>query len=234
MQGIMIQVSGRWAQFRKPETNNTPLSHDFITKTATIGLIGAVLGIERKEMRELYPQLCEDIIYGVRVCGTIRKQSWAFTLRKAHKPNDPKEKAPRYMEFIRDPDYIVALVLRNSRSSSFFERFAQAIQGGEAYYTPILGLHNCPAELKWLQEGAFEEADGNYISKAFCLRSHTFVGEIARSQRIGFEHLPTYQDANWWNPPDRYVEVIYPSADNELSMSGSHYVFSTGESWCLI
>ena len=62
MKGVLFELKGNWGHFRKPETNNNPLTHDFITKTALIGLVGAVLGKERDEMKELFPQLSEDLL----------------------------------------------------------------------------------------------------------------------------------------------------------------------------
>ena len=50
MKGFQFKIDGDWAHFKKPETNNNPLSHDLIPKTALIGMIGAVLGIEREKM----------------------------------------------------------------------------------------------------------------------------------------------------------------------------------------
>jgi CRISPR-associated protein Cas5 subtype I-B len=50
MKAALIDIKGNWAHFRKAETNNNPLTHDFITKTALVGLIGAVLGKEREDM----------------------------------------------------------------------------------------------------------------------------------------------------------------------------------------
>ena len=55
MKGHQIIIKGNWAHFRKADTNNNPLTHDFITKTALIGLIGAVLGIERKKNEGAIP-----------------------------------------------------------------------------------------------------------------------------------------------------------------------------------
>ncbi len=61
--------------------------------------------------------------------------------------------------------------------------------------------------------------------------------------RLGFDRLPTYQDNAMWNPPDRYVEVVYPdriSADSPslLSGKGAHFKVdwdsSEEECWCLI
>lgn len=231
MQGAFLHIQGRWAQFRKPETNNTPLTHDFLTKTALIGLIGAVLGMERDEMRSLYPILCDDLLYGVQVRRLVNKVSWGFTLRNVHKQNDPGEKAPRQMEFLRNPDYTVALVLRDNRSEEIFARFVAAIQNSEARFTPVLGLHNCPAELAWIGLAEFEASQGTYQTQGFALRKHRMVD--TKNLRVGFERIPTYQNSDWWNLPDRYCEVIYPSDGGSVSMEGEHFASERGE-WCLI
>jgi CRISPR-associated protein Cas5 subtype I-B len=236
MIGLQFHVSGRWAQFRKPETNNTPLTHDFVTKTAIVGIMGAVLGIERPAMRELFPILCEDVLYGVQILGTVDKQSWAFTLRNVHKQNDRAEKAPRQMEFIREPSYTVVMALVNDRSAEMFSRFAAALRNGEASFTPVLGLHNCPAELEWLMDCAFEKNDSNepYTTHGFALADQKFSGEISQALHIGFERMPTFQDNNWWNVPNKYVNVIYPVDGVALRMVGEHYTTSSGAEWCLI
>ena len=33
MKGLQFKIDGDWAHFKKPETNNNPLSHDLIPKT---------------------------------------------------------------------------------------------------------------------------------------------------------------------------------------------------------
>lgn len=235
MQGIIFALQGHWGQFRKPETNNTPLTHDFITKTALVGLIGAVLGIERAEMRSLFPQLCDDLLYGVQVNRVVKKESWQFTLRDVFAPNDPGKKSPRPMEFLREPSFTVALALQSERSAELFSRFTVALQNGEARFTPVLGLHNCPAELEWKQAGDFVPQIGAYSTRSFVLRSHRFDANQGFTQfRVGFERIPTFQDADWWNLPSRYVEVVYPSAEMEIAVTGDHFRFGNGDAWCLI
>jgi CRISPR-associated protein Cas5h len=246
MNVIQLRVSGRWAQFRKPETNNNPLTHDFITKTAFIGLMGAVLGWERgPQMRALFPILSEDLRYGVRVNNVVKKESWGFTLRSAssyekiysnRKLQDLKEsRAPKQMEFLRDPDFNVTLALVNERSREQFEAFAEALQNGEARWNPVLGLHNCPADLEWI--GAFDSQiqDGSYQTYGFVRHEHKPVwdGDIS-GIRVGFEKIPAFQNDDWWNLPERYVSVAYPSNGATLTANGEHFQISNGENYCLI
>jgi CRISPR-associated protein Cas5 subtype I-B len=232
MKGALIGIEGNWAHFKKPETNNNPLTHDFITKTALIGMIGAVLGIERTEMKKVFPQLSEDTSYGVQIHNPVKKESWSFKLRYAA---NLFEKRPVQMEFLKNPRYTVAVGLRNERSAFFFNQFITAVQASEALFTPVLGLHNCPANLSFISTGEFDFTDGDFRTKSFLTEKQKLirVSELGRF-RIGVERVPTYQNDDFWNLPDHYVRVFYPSEDKEISASGEHYKFTNGSRWVLI
>ena len=42
MKGFQLEIKGNWGHFKRPETNNNPLSFDIMPKTAFIGMVGAV------------------------------------------------------------------------------------------------------------------------------------------------------------------------------------------------
>jgi CRISPR-associated protein Cas5h len=232
MKGALISVDGNWGHFKKPETNNNPLTHDFITKTALIGMIGAVLGIERPAMKQVFPQLSEDLCYGVQIHSPVKKESWSFKLRHA---SNLFEKRPVQMEFLKNPRYTVAVGLRDERSASFFNPFIASIETNEARFTPVLGLHNCPANLGFVSRGEFGAADGGFKTKSFVTERHTLIKVIESERfRIGVERVPTYQNDDFWNLPDKYVQVFYPSEDEEISASGAYQEFTDGSRWVLI
>ena len=232
MKSIQFIIDGNWAHFKKPETNNNPLTHDFITKTALIGLIGAVLGKERDVMRLLFPQLSDDLLYGVQIMRPVKKESWGFTMRKAV---NLLEKAPKQMEFLKTPEFRIALALHNMRSERIFNEFVEALKNNEAKYTPILGLHNCPANIKFQSEGNFsEKQNGQFKTKCIVSNKHVLNIQEKRQFRIGFERIPTFQNDDFWNLPGKYVEVVYPSENREIAVTGEHYKYSDGECWWLI
>ena len=237
MKGFLFDIKGNWAHYRKPETNNNPLTHDFITKTALLGLIGAVLGIERKEMAQLFPQFSEDLLYGVSVKAAVKKESWAFTLRYVV---DFFQKAPKQMEFLKNPENRIALALKGERSATQFNAFQQAIQAQEARFTPVLGLHNCPAELSFVAAGEFRERNGEFVTQSF-IKDHQLdasklvsTSSFAKGFRLGVERVPTFQDDDFWNPPEKYVRVIYPSEGKEMFANGEYFQFTDESQWTLI
>lgn len=236
MKGFQIMIDGNWAHFKKPETNNNPLSHDIITKTALIGLIGAVLGIERNEMKELFPQLSEDLLYGVQLLNPVRKVSWGFTSKTAINPTAAG--SPKYFEFLKNPKYKISIGLNNMRSEELFEAFKKCIDLEQSVYTPILGIHNCPANLTSVSEGIFSEVQNGLFEtygfvEAGIHQPKYFSGDF----RVGFDRIPTYQDNDFWNLPDKYKNIIYPEATHALTVEGQYFDYITenkSEKWWMI
>jgi len=235
MKGFQLEISGNWGHFKKPETNNNPLSHDLITKTALIGMIGAVLGIERQDMKIKFPQLSEDLLYGTRLLNPVKKISWGFTSKKAINPTE--EGSPKYFEFLKDPSFRVMLALRNNRSEKLFFDFQDSIKKNNAIYPPILGWHNCPANLKFKSIGELSELKhGIFETFGFVLVNHIPI-DFSEEFRIGFDKLPTYQNDDFWNLPEKYVNVIYPDFPYSIKVNGAYYEYITNdeiEKWCLI
>jgi len=220
MDAIRLNVSGNWGHFKKVDTNNNPLTHDFITKTALIGLVGAMIGIERKAMRVIFPQLSEDLLYSVAINNPVKKESWGFTLRSV-KAN--VEKSPWQFEFLKAPDFDIVLALNNDRSKAIFDEFAGYVESGKACYNPTLGLANCPANLTFIEKGtASDKRTGTFKTKGFISKYHQIEIEENFSFRIGFERIPTYQNDNFWTDPEKYADVAYCNG-------GSASFLSTGE-----
>jgi CRISPR-associated protein Cas5h len=235
MEGIQFVVSGNWGHFKRPETNNNPLSHDLITKTALIGMIGAVLGKERDEMKLLFPQLSEDLLYGVTLLNPVKKVSWGFTSRTAFKPW--QSGTPKYFEFLKDPKFKITLALKESRSEKLFSEFLRMIINSEAYYTPVLGWHNCPAELEFISKGQFGEIEEGLFETSGFIQSSPIhkINLLGTSFRVGFDKLPTHQDNDFWNQPQYYKEVMYPEADYTLAVEGKYYEYlNDNTKWWLI
>lgn len=231
MKAIKLEIKGNWAQFRKAETNNNPLSHDFITKTAFIGMIGAVLGIERKDMKPLFPLFSKGLIYSVQVNNEVIKQSWGFTLRSVSHCWD---KAPKQMEFIKHPSYTVVLALKNEEYSEYFTRFSLYCKNGQACFTPVLGLHNCPAEIKFLEEGEIVEKNGTFTTFGFITDDYSPLMDDLTSFRIGFDKIPTFQNDDFWNLPEKFCKVVYPSNQCSLKSKGIYFEFNNESQWCMI
>lgn len=226
MKAFQFMAEGNWGHFKKPETNNNPLTHDLITKTAVIGLIGAVLGVERQEMKKLFPQLSNNLLYGVQLLSQVKKVSWGFTSRTAINPTTSG--SPKYFEFLKNPAFKIVLALKSNASQNEFEKFLTSIKNNEAVYTPVLGWHNCPANLKFDSEGSISEMQENeFETSSFVSTVHK--PKVSGQFRVGFDKLPTYQNDDFWNLPDKYQQIIYPDFPYKLTVEGKYYQYQSTE-----
>lgn len=235
MKAFQFKVWGNWAHFKKPETNNNPLSHDLIPKTALIGMIGAVLGIERQEMKKYFPEFSESFLYGVQLLAPVKKVSWGFTSRTAINPTGSG--TPKYFEFLKNPKFKITLALKNEESKAYFDKFIFNVRHEETIYPPVLGWHNCPANLKYISEGTLS-IGSNTRFKTTSFVSSKHKPELGDDFRIGFDKLPTFQNDDFWNLPDKYEQIIYPDYPSEITVEGPCYLYedsngSTEQLWLM-
>lgn len=238
MKALQLSISGSWGHFRKPETNRTPLTHDFITKTAFIGMMGAVVGVEREEMRPAFPKFSEDLLYGVRLRRPVQKEPHGFITRSAKYPGRTHDGSGERLlgrkrfEFLKKPHFQVAVALQDERSGDFFDEFLHCVESGKAQYTPVLGWHNCPANLSLVSSGTFADPQtGAFEASCFVSNDH-HVESTGASFHIGIDRIPTYQE-NFWNRPDYYETVLYPFGDHLMEVEGEYFEYDNGECWWL-
>lgn len=223
MKAIQFILEGNWGHFKRPETNNNPLTYDFITKTALIGLIGAVLGKKRDQMVQLFPVLSESTLYGLKLLNPVKKISWGFTSNSAINPTAPGN--PKYFEFLEKPKFEIVLALFDNKVENVFDDFKNSLNNEMSFFTPVLGWHNCPAILKLVNESIVSKNEGSFNTGYFVEKGKQNLEMIGNDFRIGFDKVPTYQK-DFWNKPEFLKEVIYPDAGNSLSVNGEYYEFS--------
>jgi hypothetical protein len=138
------------------------------------------------------------------------------------------------MEFLKNPQFTVALALKNQRSADSWQRFAAMAAQREACFTPVLGLHNCPATLALLASGEFAPQNGEFTTHGFITAEHELVHDAGGLFRVGVERIPTFQNDDFWNLPERYRNVAYPSESRTITARGEYYRFTDGSQWTLI
>jgi CRISPR-associated protein Cas5h len=74
------------------------------------------------------------------------------------------------------------------------------------------------------------------MSKVEFLRPNGFVvagkhrpQDITGEFRIGFDKIPTFQNDDFWNIPERYVDVIYPDYPHSMNVEGDYYEYKMQE-----
>lgn len=125
-------MQGRFAHFCAPYTNVYRLTQPCPTKTAIMGFVGSVLGIEKDDL-----SLYQKIQCGVEICGEYRTMSMPYLARQGFPGSQQNKKSSRTsIEVIVTPKYKIYL-LEDEESLSEIQRL---LSYQEPVYTPYLGL----------------------------------------------------------------------------------------------
>ena len=86
---LVFEISGEYGHFRKFNTTSSPLTYAIPTRTALIGILGAILGIEREKSSGVFPEGKKPLIeqfartesrFAVQILNPIKKVNIGFNL----------------------------------------------------------------------------------------------------------------------------------------------------------
>jgi len=193
MNGIKFSLRAGNGFFKKPETNHNPCTFSFMHKVAMVGLVGATTGIERREMAPLFPQLCEDLLYSIKILAPVVKEPHGFTKRDAVYENFGG-KGRRGCEILRNPSYEIVIGLKNERSRGIFDKFRSMIENRKRVYPQVVGNLNCPAYCKHINNPEIsEERVGEFETDSVISAQHKILGDI-ESVDMSFEWSPIVEN----------------------------------------
>jgi len=124
MKGVVFDVRGDLAFFRRPDTTNTQLTYPFMTPTAIKGLVGAILGIE-------------DFVTGDRVGLSLLAPVRVIAQQLSMLGKDTSSSTfnrPTSMELVVSPAYRIYYA-----GTEYVERLADHLKQGKAVYPTYLG-----------------------------------------------------------------------------------------------
>lgn len=137
---IVFRVSGKYGHFRRPEATTSALTFSCIHPIAVKGLVGAILGIDRKE---LYEQT-KNIIVGIRVISPV------ITDMQGIKIVPPTGKGgfnvPATMQFIRNPIYEIYI----NWDIEHLNELEKRLKNKTAAFTPCLGISEFIAKVSFI------------------------------------------------------------------------------------
>ncbi len=204
MKAFQIELSGKWGHFRKPEANNNPITYDFIPKTAFIGLIGAIIGLTRSELRNIYSKLSNSIYYNVQILKPILKIATNFRIYKykGSLNSSSVKNVPQFYEILQNPKYKITFYGNNSTIKSFTKN----IETEKSIYTATFGLINCPVLIENFKEIKLTP------QKNKALQTSGFIPykckfKIPNNTTLSYDKIPVIQNNNWFNT--KYTKVYY-------------------------
>lgn len=220
MQGVEFTLSGPLGHFKRPETNNNPCTYSIMHKVAIIGLVGAVVGIEREEMKKMYSSLCDNFLYSLTILNRIITEAKPFS--KIYTTRN--ERGRRYCEVLKDIYYKVILGIKDNNYEDILNIFIHKIKNNLEKYTACFGIVSCPADVEFIRKIEISnKKSGPFSTRAIISPDHIYDENSIRD--LVYDRIPVRQSAPMYN--DQFVEVI--CLQEQAKVNGTYYEISNGE-----
>lgn len=229
---IKFNIIGEYGHFKIPYSNNNPLTYSFITKPALIGLIGCVVGIERNDMKRLYPILCNNLKYSLIIKNTFQKESISsYTCNLENYKNGRTKKSPKPMEYIKNPNWDIYLYNSgdNNEVNDIFEKFEYNIQNTIYAWQPTLGIKQCVCHIEYVNSVMSSKHSGKFTTKTFVDN----VVSLNDDDILYVDDIPMMQNEDWFNDPKLNKTLYFVDNNSEIISEGDYYKFND-ENICLV
>lgn len=165
---LSFTVSGPWGHFRRIEGNIVKQTYRVIPRTTLAGLVAGILGIGRDQYYHLFqPDTSAIAIQPLTELRTINMPINTLSTADEHMttvpsrgrtlrvglPDPTKPRQQHNYEVLVDPAYRVDLWVADEQ---YYQQLRAALEAGESYYVPSLGLSEHLAEIEYHGEHVVE------------------------------------------------------------------------------
>lgn len=159
-QVLIFDIGSEYGHFRKYNTTTSPLTYSIPTRPAIIGLLGAIMGIEREigpgryiksdgTVADVFSK--ENAGIAIQILDPIKKVSMAFNLLDTEKTGSSffniKQRTQIEFELIKHPFYRIFVKLEDKK---VHDDLTERVQKNKPHFTPYLGLSQFTAILKFV------------------------------------------------------------------------------------
>ncbi len=197
MRVLTFRVWAPYAHFRRPYTTRSPATFSIPPRPTVLGMIGAILGLSKKE----YPEQLAELKIGIKLHGKLRKVRTTINLMDT-KENKMIQRTQMLYEFISDPEYTIAVY---SEDDKLIQELFSRIKERRPYYTPYLGTAQHIARIydpKITEQNVVEKVETTYATPADAIvgvkQGRTYIVE-RQAYHIDAERKAT-----------KYVDVAIP------------------------
>ena len=213
MKVLSFMMHGRFAHFCAPYTNVYRLTQPCPTKTAIMGFIGAVIGIEKDDL-----SLYQKIQCGVEICSEYRTVSMPYLTRQGFPGSAAnKESSRTSVEIIAEPKYRIYVAEKDDdrTNDKILPKFQQIVADQKPVFTPCLGLAQFIASTDFqvseivvgeLEEGIDCEVSGAFIKEVHGELDFEKINKVSKESKL---RITEFEGLKGIKPPRDFEHAIF-------------------------
>ncbi|MCF7794324.1 MAG: type I-B CRISPR-associated protein Cas5b [Candidatus Cloacimonetes bacterium] len=219
MNFVVFDIWADYAQFKKPFTTMSPQTFSIPTGTAIVGLISAIVGLDKNEYWKYFPEGSFQMAVGVR--EVVKKVVIPINTLKTTSPKHFyrfEQHKQTTMEFIKDGKFRVWFAWDDVEH---FLQLVANLKNHESYYTVSLGLAWNIADFKYvgLFEGKSSERKNDFIEICSTIPKR-LIGENEEidfeNRKIFINNIPVRMKSDNSRIVEHYDEYLFDSDGNGI------------------
>ncbi|OGI12330.1 MAG: type I-B CRISPR-associated protein Cas5 [Candidatus Margulisbacteria bacterium GWF2_35_9] len=229
---IKVLVFDIWADYamvKKIFTTMSPLSFPFPGRTTLQGIIGAIIGIDKKENPENF--IGEGIEIGLRILNPVKKvviphNNIKVTSKKHFSRFD--EHKPQNIEFIKDPKY--RIYFSTASEGNIYKMLKNNLINHHSIYTISIGISQTLANFDFVGEYNAEEksAENEFVLLSTVCTKDNVKDIDFSSSKVFTVVLPNRMKND--REVTEYKEFIYEAEGGQLLIkTDKYYPLPNGE-----
>jgi len=225
---IAFNIKSTLGSFQRPRSNNNSSTFHIIPKSALIGLICGIIGLDREFMKNnnMYKILSEKLKYNIILCSPFQKKIW-----KEYKYNHAniiqKEDRPRYSpsfyEKLVNINYNVYLLYDDNdiELQKILYNFITNIKNNVYVFPPYMGMRNFMCDIKYINEFIPTKNNGDFITKGFCTNFN--IQKDISTNDIIYDDIPTLNTSYLAFDNNSYKKIYFNGNCGNINANGIYY-----------
>jgi len=225
---LVFDIFADYAQFKKYFSNMSPLTFAIPPRTVVSGILGAVVGIDKKNNPEHFSN--NNSFIALKINNSIRKiklpTNYLKTTSKNHFSKFDEHK-PTNVEYLKNPSFRIYV---SHTDRIIYEKLKNNLKQHKSFFTLNLGISSCLANFVFF---------GEFDAELF-MRSEVYIDSIIPKneiKEIGFDNNIMIQQNTMPNimlndrEVTEYKEFIYEINGNKIKtfVKKYYHISETGE-----
>jgi len=141
---LSFRLNGQYSAFKDPSVTSNQTVYYIPSKSAVIGLLGAMIGIERdNSLDRIYGNNYIDFFSKTKIGIRLECQPRKITYYTNHRSFEKATEKPFKKELVENPQYRIFVRINND--SEEYKKLQTSVIENSFVYSPYLGHAYCPA-----------------------------------------------------------------------------------------
>lgn len=226
---LTFDIWGDYAYFRRGYTTTSTISYPFPSRTTIAGLISGILGLPRDSYYDIFNQ--ENSKIGINILNPVKKVRFNLNYintKEGFILRDIKGSGKRSQvqaEFLKNPKYRIYVGLEDT---NLMDKLYELISNHKSIYTPYLGISECIANFKLVNEGFtnlnIKHDENVNIDSVIPKKGNNLV--IESDKKYGLIKTPCFMDFN--RVVTSFQEFYFEEKASNIKLASCDY-YNIGE-----